>query len=591
MSSVKKFLIHNFVPRIPSKDEGALDPEMHVESEVIELDELKVKKGFGDEASVHDAQTMSTTEKDNTLHRSLKGRHVQLLGIGATIGSGLFVSIGQALATGGPLNLLLGFMVWTLPILCITLSTAEMVSYLPIASPFVRLAGRCCDEALEIMTAWNFWFLCCAQIPFEVTQVNAIIHFWRDDYPVVITLIVQVVLYFLINIFDVGFYGEVEFWMSLGKIVLATGLILFTFITMLGGNPQHDTFGFRYWKHPGPMNTYDHTGSLGRFQGFLTCLIRACFTFAGPEYVSTVASETINPRKVLPSAFKQVFFRLLFFFIGGALAVGILVAYDDVKLNHTLGASNPGESGSPYIIAMQNMHIDVLPDIVNALLVTAAFSAGNSYTYCSSRTLYGVALSGYAPRIFKATTGSGIPLYCMLVSLAWAMISFLQLGESASVVLDWIINLITSCQLMNFCILCFTYIFFYRAMKAQGMDRRSLPLRGWFQPWLAVFGFISAFVMIFVCSYEIFQPGKWDYKTFIFTYLMVFVNIVIFVGVKIIKRTKWKNPHEVDLTTGLREVELHEEQYAQLQREKQEKGNGKLNIFQKLFSFAFGSRF
>ncbi|KAM9918643.1 hypothetical protein OXX80_012910, partial [Metschnikowia pulcherrima] len=204
-----------------------------------------------------------------------------------------------------------------------------------------------------------------------------------------------------------------------------------------------------------------------RFQGFLACLIRATFTFAGPEYISLVASETINPRKTLPSAYKQVFIRLSLFFLGGALCVGILVPYNDPLLLKTLGTTAPGAGGSPYVIAMQNMGIQVLPDIVNILLVTAAFSAGNSYTYCSSRTLYGFALDGYAPRFLTATTKSGIPMYCVLISLCWSLISFLQLGEGSAVVLNWIINLITSCQLINFTILCFVYVFFYRALKAQ----------------------------------------------------------------------------------------------------------------------------
>ncbi|EEQ40662.1 Amino acid permease family protein [Clavispora lusitaniae] len=542
---IKDFLSDNFIPRPPTSGKQVI----HV------LEEPKEKS----QASIISTSS-SDSESINYLHRSLKGRHVQLLGIGATIGSALFVAIGKGLQYG-PLNLLLGFLVWSIPILFITVSTAEFVTYLPITSPFVRMAGRCCDTALEIMTAWNFWFLCCAQIPFEVITVNSILHFWRDDFSPAIPLAVQVVLYFIINVFGVAIYGEVEFWLSLGKVVLATGLILFTFITMVGGNPKHDAFGFRYWRDPGPMYVAYHTGALGRFQGFLACLIRATFTFAGPEYVSLVASETINPRKTLPSAFKQVFIRLTIFFIGGALCVGILVPYNDPLLLETLGVTKPGAGGSPYVIAMQNLGISVLPDIVNILLVTAAFSAGNSYTYCSSRTLYGFALDGYAPKILAHTTKTGIPLYCVLISLLWALISFLQMSEGSAKVLDWIINLITSCQLINFTLLCFIYVFFYRAMKAQGIDRKTLPFVGWFQPWLAIIGGASAFTMTFVGTYTVFIPGGWDIKSFLFSYLMIFVDIAIFVGCKIWMKTKWKKPEEVDLVTGLKEVELHEEDY------------------------------
>ena len=246
------FLHDNFVPHIPkpSTSNDATD------SGVVQLVPSGQEQLQGDKekdtGSVYSGITSSTADSGNALHRSLRGRHVQLLGIGATIGLALFVAIGKALAKGGPLNLFLAFVVWSIPILCITMFTAEMVTYLPITSPFVRLAGRCCDEALEITTAWNFWFLCCAQIPFEVVTVNSIIHFWRDDYSAAIPLAIQMALYFLINVFGVAIYGETEFWLSLGKVILATGLIIFTLVTLVGGNPKHDAFGLRYWKTPAP---------------------------------------------------------------------------------------------------------------------------------------------------------------------------------------------------------------------------------------------------------------------------------------------------------------------------------------------------
>lgn len=76
-------------------------------------------------------------------------------------------------------------------------------------------------------------------------------------------------------------YGETEFWAALGKVLLIVGLLFFTFIVMVGGNPLHDKFGFRYWKEPGAFNEFYHTGNLGRFMGFLACLIQASFTIAG----------------------------------------------------------------------------------------------------------------------------------------------------------------------------------------------------------------------------------------------------------------------------------------------------------------------
>lgn len=495
------------------------------------------------------------------VHRKLLNRHVQLIGIGGTIGVALFVSIANGLRKGGPLSLLLGVSLWCIPVLAVTATTAEMVCYLPIASPFITLADRCVDEAYGAMAGWNFWVLECSLIPFELTLFNQLLHYWVDDYSAAIPLAAQVVAYFLINIFAVKWYGESEFWLAIGKVILAVGLMFFTFFTMVGANPMRDVYGFRNWTEPGPMNAFYSTGNLGRFQGFMACVILANFLIAGPEYVSMVAGETINPRKTLPRAYKQVAIRLTLFFIGGALCVGIVVSSRDPLLLDALDNSKPGAGSSPYVIAMRNLKIKVLPHIVNALLVTSSFSAGNSYTYCSSRTLYGLAMSRKAPKFFSYCNKSGVPIYAVLMSNAWALLAFLQLNSSASTVLDWIVNLVSASQLMNFFLLCVTYNFFRRACIAQGINRDEFVFKGWFQPYLSIVAGVIMFCFVWIQGYQVFLKGNWSVETFLFNYFIIFVDIAIFIVWKVIKKTKMVRPEDADLKTGLAEVEEHERLY------------------------------
>lgn len=246
----------------------------------------------------------------------------------------------------------------------------------------------------------------------------------------------------LLNVFAVKWYGESEFWLSLGKVLLIVGLILYTFITMLGGNPIGDRFGFRYWQNPGAFAELYKEGNLGRFLGFLQCLIQASFTIAGPDYVSMAAGEAENPRVVMPRAYNAVFYRLTAFFVLGSLAVGILVPYDDPTMKAAFERSLPGAAASPYVISMDRLKIPVLPHIVNAMVLTAAFSAGNSYVYCASRSLYGLALDGKAPRFLTKCTKSGVPIYCVGIVLLIALLSFLQVSNSAVVVLNWFVGLV-----------------------------------------------------------------------------------------------------------------------------------------------------
>lgn len=166
-----------------------------------------------------------------------------------------------------------------------------------------------------------------------------------------------------------------------------------------GGNPLGDRYGFRYWKEPGSFAELYYEGNLGRFLGFLQCLILASFTIAGPDYVAMAAGEAENPRVVMPRAFNAVFYRLTCFFVLGSLCVGINVPYNDPELIAAFENEEPGAAASPYVVSMNRLRIQVLPDIVNALVLASAFSAGNSYVYCASRSLFGLALEGKAPKI------------------------------------------------------------------------------------------------------------------------------------------------------------------------------------------------
>ena len=179
------------------------------------------------------------------------------------------------------------------------------------------------------------------------------------------------------------------------------------------GNPKHDAFGFRNWHAAGgPIATLYTTGSLGRFQGFLGSFRwSSSFTCVGSEYLGMTAGECINPRHNLPIAFRTVLYRLVLFYIGGALSVSILVAYNDPKyLELTSDTSNA--ASSPYVVAMQNLGINVLPHIVNAVILTSAFSAGCLYTYTSSRCLYNLAKKDLCLNFSKMYQSWGSCLLC-----------------------------------------------------------------------------------------------------------------------------------------------------------------------------------
>ncbi|ETN36321.1 uncharacterized protein HMPREF1541_08598 [Cyphellophora europaea CBS 101466] len=518
-----------------------------------------IKAGYG-LADVSDEE--SVRQGLDLTHRKLKARHIQLIGIGGTIGTALFVQIGRGLMNGGPASLFLAFTIWCTFILAVTNCVAEMVTYLPLSSPFIRFADRYVDEAFGVAAGYNFFIFEAFLVPFEVVACNFIIHYWTDVIPTAAVITMVILAYAAANLFAVKYYGETEFWLALGKMLLIIGLICYTFIVMLGGNPLNDRFGFRYWKNPGSFTELYYEGSLGRWLGFLQCLIQASFTIAGPDYVAMAAGEAENPRYIMPRAFKAVFYRLMFFFVIGSLCIGIVVPYDDPEMVAAFTSGEPGAAGSPYVVSMNRLNIPVLPHIVNAMVLGSAFSAGNSYCYCASRSLYGMALEGKAPKIFTRCTRNGVPIYCVGVVLAITLLSFLQLNNNSATVLQWFVNLITASQLINFSVMTFTFLKWKKACEVQGLDRNTLHYKAWWSPFTAYYALTATTIMTFVGGYTVFLPGFWDIPTFFFSYTMVGVFPLLFVGWKVLKKTKWRKPHEVELRPKeLAEVDEYERNY------------------------------
>lgn len=301
---------------------------------------------------------------------------------------------------------------------------------------------------------------------------------------------------------------------------------------------------------------------MGRFEGFLGSLWTAAFTIVGPEYLAMVAGEAKRPRIYLKAAFKTMYWRFAVFFMGGALCVGIVLPYNDPTITAVLSGTIGGAgtaAASPYVIAMHNMGITVLPDLTNALLVTSIFSAGNALTYCATRSLYGLALEGQAPKFLRKCNKNGIPIYCYMVTMLFPLLSFLQVSNGSAQVITWLANLTEAAQIINYIVMSTTYIFFHRALRAQGIDRKTLPYTGWFQPYSGWIGLCGMIVTVTCYGYTTFLPGYWDVGTFFSYYTMLLLAPLTYGGWKIVKRTKFVRSSEADLVWDKPVIDAYEE--------------------------------
>ncbi|KAG8849716.1 hypothetical protein FRB96_000656 [Tulasnella sp. 330] len=487
-------------------------------------------------------------EAHGPLHRQLKNRHVAMISMAGVIGVGIFVNTATALRNGGPVGLILGFM--TMGVVCwsVMVSLGEMVSYLPIPGGHIRLAERFGNKALAFAMGWNYWYNWVIVLPAELSAAAILIDYWGkhiDALWISICLIVVVG----INLMGAGFYGESEFMFGSIKILTIIGLVILGIIIDLGGGPTHDRLGFRYWKEPGPFVQYAGIeGAKGRFLGYWSVLTTAAFSFIGTEIVAIAAGEAKNPRRNVPRAIKRVYVRIVFFYLTSVVIISVLVASNNPWLN----LKEKTASASPFVIGIKEAGIKGLPGFVNA------WSAASSDLYTSSRALYGLALTGNAPRIFTKTSKNGLPYVSVFFCAIFCTLAYMSVSSGGGKVFGWFANLTAICGLITWTGICFTYLRFHAGMKAQGFDRKTLPFASRFQPFAAYFGFFSTIIICFFSGWAAFLPGNWDTATFVTNYLPLVTFPIIYTGARLYFKTGLVAPKDMDFISGIAEIEADE---------------------------------
>ncbi|KAK0198659.1 amino acid permease [Armillaria mellea] len=505
-----------------------------------------------DVESAHELSHGGYTGGQQTLVRQLKNRHIAMISIGGVIGTGLFLGTATSLRHGGPVGLLLGYI--TVGTICwsVMVSLGEMVAYLPIPGGHIKLAERFVDPALSFTMGWNYWYNWTIILPAELSAAAILINYWNQSVNNSAWITICLVVVVTINMFGAGVYGEAEFIFASIKVITITGLIILGIVLDLGGGPSHDRLGFRYWKHPGPFAQYaDISGAEGRFLGWWSVMTQAAFSFIGTEIVAIAAGEAKNPRRNLPKAIRRVYIRILLFYIGGTAVIGLLVPSTDPRLNLSDGTA----ASSPFVIAIKNAGIGGLPSVINAALLTSAWSAASSDLYTSSRALYGLAASGNAPKVFLRTTRKGLPYVSIIFCSLFATLSYMGVNEGSGKVFGWFSNMTAVAGLMTWFGICLTYIRFYQGLKAQGYDRSKMPFAVRFQPFPAWYGMIASLIICFLSGWNVFLKGAWAQDTFVTNYFPLMLFPVLYLGAKFYYKVPYVKAKDMDFVTNIAEIE------------------------------------
>ena len=312
--------------------------------------------------------------------------------------------------------------------------------------------------------------------------------------------------------------------------------------------------GGELWNNPGAF----HNG----FKGLCSVFVNAAFAFAGTELVGLAAAETANPRKSLPTAVKQVFWRITLFYVVSLTLVGLLVRYDDPRL---LVGGSADAAASPFVISIKNAGIEVLPSVMNVVILIAVLSVGNSSIFGSSRTLAALAEQGQAPKILGYIDREGRPLVAIGVAAGIGFVAYAADAGAEGTVLDWMLALSALSSIFTWGSICLAHIRFRRAWKLQGHTLDELA----FQSQSGVVGSWVGFLFNCLVIIAQFWVGAWPVgygsgsgaaqaDNFFLNYLAVPIVILFYLGYKIWFRTPFMRCKDMDLQTGIRELNLPE---------------------------------
>ncbi|KAF2646275.1 hypothetical protein P280DRAFT_6413 [Massarina eburnea CBS 473.64] len=450
------------------------------------------------------------------LHRGLKSRHITMIAIGGAIGTGLIVGTGKALAQSGPASILISYTLVGLLIYVVMCGLGEMAAWLPHASGFSGYATRFVDPALGFALGWTYWCKYIVTTPNQLTASALIIQYWvkPDKVNPGVFIMIFLVVICAVNYFGVSFFGELEFWLSSIKVVAIVGIILLAFLLAVGAGPGPAT-GFKYYKNPGAFAPYIATGSTGKFFGFWSSLVNAVFAYLGTELIGVTVGEAQNPRKTIPRAIKLTFYRILFFYVLSVFFLGMLIPYNHKDLI-AANKKTTSAAASPFVLAVKIAGVKYLDHIINACILIFTFSASNSDLYIASRTMYGLADRGHAPKIFRWTDRRGVPLPALAISALFCCSAFMNAAQDSATVFSYFVNLTTIFGLMAWISLLVTHIWFLRARKAQGITDEMMPYVAPFGIWGSIIGLFFCCLIALTKNFNVFTRSKsygdFDYK-------------------------------------------------------------------------------
>ncbi len=475
-------------------------------------------------------------EHGRHLKRSLKSRHMSMIALGGAIGTGLFVAGGEVVSTAGPGGALVAYALIGIMVFFLMTSLCEMATYLPVPGSFGTYATRFVDPAFGFALGWNYWFNWAITIAAELIAGALIMQYWFPNVPSIYWSALFLAALFLLNYLSARSFGESEYVFSLVKVVTVFVFLFFGTLLIIGVGG--DSPGVTNW-------TVGDAPFPGGFGSILAIFMIAGFSFQGTELIGIAAGESENPEKNIPKAIHSIFWRILLFYIGSFIVIGFLIPYNSPNL---LNSSVENVSISPFTLVFDRFGFAMAASFINAVILTAVLSAGNSGLYSSTRMLYALAQNGHAPKVFGKVNKRGVPVPALFLTAAIGLFAFSTSFIGNGAAYTWIVNISGMSGFIAWFGIAVSHYRFRRAMKAQGKDiKKVLPYRASLFPLGPILAMIMCIIIICGQNYSAFMGDSIDWYDVIVAYIGIPVFLAAFFGYKYKYHTKMVPLKEVNL--------------------------------------------
>lgn len=474
------------------------------------------------------------------LRRSLKARHMYMIAIGGSIGTGLFVASGATVANAGPGGALLAYALIGFMVFLLMQSLGEMATYIPLAGSFGEYARRFVSPSFGFAIGWNYWYNWAITVAAELAAAALVMKYWAPNTPGWIWSAIFLAILFGLNALSARAYGEGEFWFALIKVAVVIFFLILGVLMIFGilGGPSP---GFSNWTL---SNGEQSAPFVNGGAGVLGVFMIAGFSFQGTELVAVAAGEAEDPDRNVPKAIRTVFFRILLFYIGAIAVIGFLIPFIDPRL---LDSAEDNIAVAPFTLVFDNAGVLAAAAIMNAVILTSILSAGNSGLYASTRMLYALAESGQAPKLFAKLNSRGVPIPALIATTAIGALCFISslIGDGAAY--TWLVNASGLAGFITWMGIAWCHYKFRRAFLAQGHSVDELPFKAIFFPLGPIIALLMCAFVVAGQNLEVYT-GNIDLGTLISAYVGLPLFLALWWGHKLVTKAPKVDPMEADLS-------------------------------------------